>query len=124
MSKLNAIVWPLIADEIRNISQKLYVDGFKVIVVEAAVLHQAGWHKMCNEIWSCIIPPEEAIKRLKERNGLNEEDAKARLSLQISNEVHASYANVVFCTLWSYEYTQRTVERAWSLLQKRLGKCS
>lgn len=120
MQKLNNLVWPLIAKDVEERIAQFHKSGKNIIVVEAAVLLQAGWNDLCNEVWTCIIPPEEAVLRLKNRNGLSEEDARARLSMQISNTDQVKNAHVVLCTLWSYEYTQATVERAWALLCERL----
>lgn len=52
-------MWPAILKETLNVIDDLYKKGFEVIVVEAAVLIQAGWQHICHEVWTCIIPPEE-----------------------------------------------------------------
>lgn len=121
MQKLNSLVWPLIGKEVEDRVDEFSKSGKKIVVVEAAVLQSAGWSTMCDEIWACIIPPEIAITRLKIRNGLSEDDAKARLSMQISNTKHVENANVVLSTEWSFEYTQQIVERAWKLLAERIA---
>lgn len=54
------------------------------------------------------------------RNGLTEEQAKARLDAQPKNKVYVEAANVVFCSLWDVDYTRYQVEQAWNLLQTRL----
>jgi dephospho-CoA kinase len=59
LKKLNKLMWPVILDETKNKVDKLYKEGFDVIVIEAAVLIQAGWQPICHEIWTCIIPQEE-----------------------------------------------------------------
>lgn len=119
MEKLNSLVWPAIATEVQNRINTLYASGEQIIVMEAAVLLQAGWDLLCTEVWTCIVPPDEAVRRLQERNGLSEQDARARLASQPANTDHVARANVVLCTVWSYEYTQQTVERAWQLLLQR-----
>jgi len=57
-----------------------------------------------------------------ERNNLQEEEAKKRLDAQLTNQSRVDKSNVVLCTLWEYEYTQKQIEKAWSLLQDRLTK--
>ena len=52
-------MWPVILDETKKKVDELYKQGFDIIIVEAAVLIQAGWQPVCHEIWTCIIPQEE-----------------------------------------------------------------
>lgn len=49
----------MIREETERKVNKLYKQGFDVVVVEAAVLIQAGWQPIFHEIWSCIIPQQE-----------------------------------------------------------------
>ncbi|XP_071568849.1 bifunctional coenzyme A synthase isoform X2 [Temnothorax nylanderi] len=96
--------------------------GRHIIILEAAVLIQAKWQNVCSEIWTCIIPQDEAIKRVMERNGLSEEAAKLRIEMQPSNTEQVKEANVVICTSWSHEETLIQVERAWRELTTDLDK--
>ena len=119
-SKLESIVWPatnmLVRREIDRLSRQ---EHKKVIVLEAALLIEAKWHEKLHQIWMSIIPPEVAVKRVMERNGLTEDEARNRVSSQMSNRDRVSHANVVFCTLWDREFTRVQVHRAWNMLQKR-----
>ncbi len=62
LKKLTGIVWP----EIRRLAQaqidKLASEGHKAVVLDAAVLLEAGWDDMCHDIWVVIIPKEEVRK--------------------------------------------------------------
>ncbi|CAG9860581.1 unnamed protein product [Phyllotreta striolata] len=116
LEKLNKIVWPHIAIEVKNIIKN---SSAKVIVIEAAVLLLAGWDNMCHEVWTTIVPRKEAVKRLLERN-LTEEQANSRLNAQPNNQFYVQNANVVFCSLWNVEYTKEQVKKAWDLLMKRI----
>ncbi|XP_031846676.2 bifunctional Phosphopantetheine adenylyltransferase - Dephospho-CoA kinase [Nomia melanderi] len=117
LDKLNKILWPIILDEAKVQINDFYKKGFDVIVMEAAVLIQAEWQSNCHEIWTCIIPQEEAIKRVIERNGLTEADAKLRIQVQPSNVEQINVANVVICTLWSHDITRSQVQKAWDELR-------
>lgn len=122
LQKLNSIVWPKIEKRIKELILEISAKGFQVCVVEAAVLLEAGWEKFVNEVWVPVIPEDEAIRRLNERNGLSEDEARKRLASQMTNKERVSQANVVLSTLWEPEYTQKQVERAWRGLQERLKK--
>ncbi|XP_018392343.1 PREDICTED: bifunctional coenzyme A synthase [Cyphomyrmex costatus] len=120
LKKLNKLIWPLILQEAKKEITIFYKKHHYIVVLEAAVLIQAEWQNECNEIWTCIIPENEAIKRVMDRNGLSEEAAKLRINMQPSTMEQVKEANIVICTSWSYERTLVQVERAWRELIKRI----
>ncbi|XP_011494595.1 PREDICTED: bifunctional coenzyme A synthase-like [Ceratosolen solmsi marchali] len=122
LEKLNKLMWPVILEEAKNQIDKLYKEGFDIVIIEAAVLIQAGWQHICHEIWTCIIPQEEAIKRLMERNKLSTEEAKKRILVQPSNIEQIHNAHVVVSTLWSHEISQQQIQKAWNEIKKDLEK--
>ncbi|GAA6082208.1 bifunctional coenzyme A synthase, partial [Tachysurus ichikawai] len=79
----------------------------RVCVLDAAVLLQAGWTDMVHEVWVAVIPEEEAMRRIVQRDGVSQEDALRRLQSQWSNIQLVERANVVLCTLWEPDVTQR-----------------
>lgn len=121
MERLNAIVWPeirrLISDEIEQISQR---DPDAIIVLEAAVLIEAGWQDLCDEVWVINTTIKAAVERLKTRNGLSEEAAMARIQSQMSAKERAEHATVKIDNSGTEEQLRNRVERAWKQLQKRL----
>ncbi|XP_025833338.1 bifunctional coenzyme A synthase-like, partial [Agrilus planipennis] len=117
LDKLNSLVWPALADEVNELIKSSSTD---IVIVEAAILIKAGWEYMCHEIWASIVPPEEAVKRISERNNLTPEQAKQRIDAQPPNKNYVEAANVVFCTLWPEDFTRSQVDKAWNLLKNRL----
>ncbi|KAH8302841.1 hypothetical protein KR044_011075, partial [Drosophila immigrans] len=126
LQKLNAIVWPEIILEVnkRLASLRVAAQVPQVVVLEAAVLLKAGWESNCHEVWSMIVPPEEAVKRVMERNNLSETEARKRLASQESNADIVAKSQVIFSSQWDYDFTQRQAERAWQLLHKELAQSS
>lgn len=120
MQTLNEIVWPEIAKLATEEVRKFGAEGKVVVVLEAAILLRAGWEELCHEVWGCVIPVKEAVKRLHERNKLSEEEAMKRINFGVTNSELVSKSNVILCSEWEYEYTQQQVEKAWSLLMERL----
>lgn len=49
----------MLLDRVKGQIKALFEAGHQIVVMEAAVLLQAGWDKHVHEIWACIIPPEE-----------------------------------------------------------------
>ncbi|KAH8365592.1 hypothetical protein KR093_002424, partial [Drosophila rubida] len=120
---LNSIVWPEIIVEVNKRLACLRVAAQvpQVVVLEAAVLLKAGWETNCHEVWSMIVPPEEAVKRVMERNNLSEAEARKRVANQVANSDIVGKSHVIFSSLWDYNFTQRQAERAWQLLNKELS---
>lgn len=121
LNLLNMILWDAILARAKEKIKDLYEkENKQIIIMEAAVLLRAGWQNACHEVWSCIIPREEALKRLVERNGLTEEEADKRIRAQISNTELVKNSDVVFCTAWSQEYSQQQAEKVWNNLVDEL----
>ncbi|KAJ0044082.1 hypothetical protein NL108_010182 [Boleophthalmus pectinirostris] len=120
LKALTNIVWPEIALLVKNRIQQARDEGKQVCVLDAAVLLEAGWNDMVHEVWVTVIPEEEAVSRIRERDGVSTEDALRRLHSQWSNSKQVQYANVALTTLWEPEVTQKQVLKAWNLLQKRI----
>ncbi|KAL8624119.1 hypothetical protein ACOMHN_036122 [Nucella lapillus] len=124
LDRLNSIVWPHIMRMAEEQIQRLSADGVRVVVLEAAVLLEAGWDNSVHEVWTTFVPREEAIKRLAARNKLSEEQAAQRLDSQLTNVDHLAKSNVAVCPMWEYDYTKKQIEKAWKLLQQRLPPAS
>ncbi|XP_026057332.1 bifunctional coenzyme A synthase-like [Carassius auratus] len=122
LKALTDIVWPEIALLVKKRIDQAKEQGKRVCVVDAAVLLEAGWTYLVHEVWVATIPEEEAVKRIVQRDGVKEEDALRRLKSQWLNAKLIDHANVVLCTLWEPDVTQRQVLKAWTLLQQRIQK--
>ncbi|KAI8436935.1 hypothetical protein MSG28_010361 [Choristoneura fumiferana] len=122
LQQLNDLLWPAVIEEAQRRAQALGREGYRVVVMEAAVMVRAKWYTQCHQLWSVIIPPEEAIKRLQQRNGLTEEEARQRIESQPSNLEQIELANIVFSPYWSYEFTQIQIDRAWQHLEELLDR--
>eukprot|EP00118_Oscarella_pearsei_P022642 m.264494 g.264494 ORF g.264494 m.264494 type:complete len:300 (+) comp40470_c0_seq12:698-1597(+) len=122
LMKLNSIVWPEI---VKLVSQKLQVlaaEGHEVCILDAAVLLEAGWNEYVNEVWVSIIPRDEAIQRIKERDRVTSETAARRVDAQMTNKERTAKADVIFSTLWEHEDTWLQVQRADKELKERIHK--
>ena len=73
-------------------------------------------------MWVCVLPREEAIRRIMEWDSKTAEEAERRLDSQIAQRELVGRANVVFCTQWAEEYTQKQVEKAWAALTAQLAQ--
>ncbi|XP_053555207.1 bifunctional coenzyme A synthase [Bombina bombina] len=122
LKRLTDIVWPAIAQLAREAIEEAAAQGISVCVLDAAVLLEAGWNDMVHEVWTTVIPEKEAVIRIMNRDGVSEDAAMKRLANQLSNSQRVEQSNVVLCTLWEPEVTQRQVQKAWDLLQERMNQ--
>ena len=114
MDRLNEIMHPLIRDLIDERLVSLESTQNKVAVVEAAILIEAGWKSLFDEIWVVISDREEVINRLGVRNGLSREDAVKRIDSQMSNNERIEHGDVVVENTGSMEDLQTRVNSLWS----------
>ncbi|XP_009894127.1 PREDICTED: bifunctional coenzyme A synthase-like [Charadrius vociferus] len=122
LKSLTDIMWPEIARMVKERIREADAQGKAVCVLDAAVLLEAGWQDMVHEVWTAIIPEEEAVKRIMARDGLSEEAARSQQQSQMTNSQRVEQSQVVLCTLWEPEVTRKQVEKAWDLLQQRLSQ--
>ena len=95
LSRLNRIMHPRMYDMMRAQIEEHRKQGVAVIVIEAAILIEANWQSMVDEIWVTVTPEETVIKRLKEQRGLDEEQTKARIRSQLANDERRKHADMV-----------------------------
>lgn len=69
-----------------------------VIVLEAALLVEAGWHSMFDKLWVFKVEPEVAKQRIVIRNNVTLEEAGRRVASQMTNEDRCKHADLVFDT--------------------------
>ncbi len=119
--RLEEIVWPAMRRMMESRLTELRDQGTSVAVLEAALLIEADWLPLVDQVWLTAAPPETARQRLIQRNGLTVEQAEARLRAQLSNEKRRSYADVVIENDASLEELRRAVDEAWSKLERAGG---
>ena len=118
MVRLNAIMHPRMADIIREKIGRLREQGGSLVVVEAALLIEAGWEPLVEEIWVTSSTEEQVEERLRHRNGLSEEQIRSRVRAQMPFEERARHAQVVVENSGSLEELKEEVE---SLCRSRVG---
>ena len=96
LKQLNEISHPIIAEMIQKEFEESVSDSNGGIVfLEAALLIEANWYKVCAHIWVVSLDPTVALSRLKERDNLSETEAKLRVGAQLDQEESLAYADVV-----------------------------
>jgi phosphopantetheine adenylyltransferase/dephospho-CoA kinase len=120
LTRLTDIVWPGIRKLASEELAELEAAGNHLAVLEAAVLFEAGWEDLGDEIWVVVVNPDLAVERLAARNGLDPEAARARINSQLSNAERIARSNYVIENNGTLEALEGAIQSAWDQLQLRL----
>lgn len=115
MKKLTDIVWPAIrALAAQEIARKRAAGTAPAIVLEAAVLFEAGWQDLGDEIWVNIVDREVAIARAMQRDGVARAAAESRLDAQLPNAQRVARADVVIDNNGTQDEMLAQLRRHWA----------
>ena len=92
-------------------------EAARVVAVEAAVLLEAGWQALVDQLWVVVAPVEVAIARLRDDRGVPEDQARARIAAQMSNDERIAHADTVIHNDSDLDALRDAVTEAW----RRLG---
>lgn len=117
LRRLNAIMHPKIFERCRQIFSDWLKDGVQVAVLEAAVLLEAGWTPLVDEIWVTVASEAVVIERLKQAKGFSPEASRARLRSQLPVEQKIKAAQVVIHNNGDLSELRQQVIELWQRLQ-------
>ena len=121
MDKLTAITWPAIRELINIKIQDLEKDlANKLLILEAAVLIEAGWFDLVDEVLVVHTPISSAITRIKSRDNLDSDQAQERINAQISNEERVNFANYTIENSGKISDFELALDTYWDKLQGKL----
>lgn len=115
LKQLTDIVWP----EIRRlaeaeIDQVKRSDAEKIIVLEAAVLFEAGWDDIGDEVWVITADRETAISRTMARDDVPRDAVEKRLNSQLSNEEREAKAHRTLRNQGNEQDLYQQLDAAWA----------
>jgi dephospho-CoA kinase len=111
--RLNRIMHPPMYNMAKAQLEEYSHQGVDEVVLEAPLLIEAGWTSLVHEVWVTVSPEATVLKRIRERTGLSESEARARIQAQLSNEERIKYADVVIDTDCSLDELKNRVLGVW-----------
>ncbi len=114
LATLNALVHPLIRETISERLRGLEKAGVEVAVVEAAILLEAGWNDMVDEVWVVDAPADVVVDRLRPRFGGDGEAVAARVRIQMPPEDRRKAADVIIENDGSLDLLRGRIEQVFS----------
>lgn len=80
--RLEAIIHPVVIDEIQTELIRAGERGIKLMVVEVPLLFEAGMEDQFDYVWVVSAPARLQLQRLQERDGLSKAEAQERINSQ------------------------------------------
>jgi phosphopantetheine adenylyltransferase/dephospho-CoA kinase len=122
LNKLTSIVWPATFKSIRAQLDGLRASGEKMpVVVEAAILIEASWQPLCDEIWLVRASRQAVIDRIERQRGLKPAETEARIRAQLSDDERAKHASLVIDNDGSLDALREVLKRVWADAVRRNG---
>ena len=118
-SLLNRILHPRIKEEIgRRLKGIRETDPQAIVVIDSPLLIETGRHRDMDKVIVVVCTEAQQIERLKRRNQLSEEQARAMLSSQMSLEEKTTVADYVIGNEGSLEETRQKARNVFKELKR------
>ena len=113
LGKLNAILHPRMARMVADRIRVLRDQGTSTVVVEAALLFEAGWDSLVDEVWTTDSSVESVVERLQARNGMDEKEARRRIDSQMDPAERIERSDLVVDNSSDVSALEQTVMALW-----------
>lgn len=120
-AKLDAIMQPLIRQEILQDLSLARSRQVSVAVLDMPLLYEKNLDTLCDSVWCAYLPEETQLQRLMLRNGYSQAEALSRIRSQMPCQEKARRANVVIDTSGTIEETQAKIP---ALFQQELDQAA
>ena len=120
--KLEEIVHPrVIEEENRMLKEYLKIKPDGIVIIDAALLIEAGSHKRVDKLIVVYADKETQTKRLMERDGLSRTDAEKKIASQLPLDKKVKMADFVIDNSKGIEETQRQTIDIFNKLRDRIS---
>lgn len=114
LKRLTDIVWPRTLERMRELTAEMRARGEKLpIVIEAAILIEANWIPMFDEIWLVTASRDRVIARVERDRGMKPEQTEARIKAQLPDQERQRYAKLVIRNEGTIDDLRAEVKRVW-----------
>jgi len=119
LARLNRIMHPRMYDMMAEEIQQCRKDAVEVVVMEAAILLEAGWTPLVDALWVTVASEPTVVKRVRERTGLAEEQILSRIRSQLPAEERTRKADVIISNDGSLDELRLKVAELWDGLNRQ-----
>lgn len=93
--RLNRIVHPAVIALSEERFRQAAEAGAEAAVLDAPLLFESGMDRLCGRTVAVLAPAGERLRRIRQRDGLTEEQAKIRMGAQPSDDYYTARASLV-----------------------------
>jgi dephospho-CoA kinase len=122
LRRLESIVHPRMFERMREMVAEMRAQGVRApIVIEAAILIEARWQPLFDEIWLVVAPRNKVIERVEAERGLKPEQTEARIKAQLSDDERRKHSSLVIDNSGTIDELRTQVAVLWQELLIRNG---
>jgi dephospho-CoA kinase len=123
LDKLTSIVWPATFARMKQMVAQMRARGERrPIVIEAAVLIEANWQPLFDEVWLVTTSRERVIERIERDRGLKRAETEARIRAQLSDDERRKHASIVITNEGTIDDLRTEVATRWKGARDRSAK--
>jgi dephospho-CoA kinase len=120
LKRLNSIVHPKMLTRMKEMIGEMRAHGERLpIVIEAAILIEANWQSLFNQIWLVTAPRSSILSRLERDRGMKADQTEARIKSQLSDQERRQHASVVIENAGSLDDLRARVRLLWQAAIER-----
>jgi len=113
LERLNGIMHPRMHQIVEQRIAALRVQGVGVVVLEAALLIEAGWTDLVDQVWVVEASESSVIHRLCSKKGFTPEQAEARIKAQMPGSQRVKHADVVIDNNSDLDSLRKRIGELW-----------
>ena len=95
LARLNAIVHPATASDMKRWAARQMADGATAAFVETALLRTAGMDREVDRVWHVTAPDDVRVARVMVRSGLSDGQVRERMAAQAVEDSIANGEHVI-----------------------------
>ena len=123
LKRLNAIVHPKMFVRMRAMVDEIRHKGDQApIVIEAAILIEANWIPLFDEIWLITANREQVVERIERERGLKPEQTEARIKAQLPDEERRRHASIIIANDGTINDLRAQLAEIWRATLERNAK--
>ena len=115
---LNGIMHPIMEQLVDERIHEFKAMGLHVIIVEAALMFEAGWDKLVDIVLVTDAPQEIVVERLLQRNGFDKDESEKRITSQMARHLRLGKADLVLTNNGDLNDFKNGILNAWETLTK------
>lgn len=110
LEKLNRITLPILTKKVKKKINEYKRKKEKIVILDAAILIEARWDKIVDEIWVVYTNPDIQLERLIKRENYTIDEAKKRIFAQMDINTKLKYADVIINNSFDWEKTKSQID--------------